>query len=51
MLAALAVGSTATKWPDLIVAAMMAGLFLSSSIQILRQSFQELRSAHIAPAE
>jgi Co/Zn/Cd efflux system component len=51
MLAALAVGFTGTKWPDLIVAAIMAGLFLSSSMQILRQSVQELRSAPIAPAE
>jgi Co/Zn/Cd efflux system component len=51
MTAAAAVGFTGTKWPDLIVAAIMAGLFLSSSIQILRQSFQELGSAHITPAE
>ena len=51
MMAAGAVWFTNTKWPDLIVAAIMAGLFLTSSIQILRQSFQELRERHIAPAE
>jgi cation diffusion facilitator family transporter len=51
MAAAAAVGFTGTKWPDLIVATIMAGLFLSSSIQILRQSFQELGSTHITPAE
>lgn len=51
MVAAAAVWFTNTKWPDLVVAAIMAGLFLTSSIQILRQSFQELRSRHIAPAE
>jgi len=51
MVAAGAVWLTNTKWPDLIVAAIMAGLFLTSSIQIVRQSFHELRSGHIAPAE
>ena len=44
MLAALAVWATATRWPDLIVAAIMAALFLWSSAQILRQSLGELRS-------
>jgi Co/Zn/Cd efflux system component len=33
MIAALAVWGTATKWPDLLVAAIMASLFLTSSIQ------------------
>ena len=51
MIAALAVWSTATKWPDLIVAGIMASLFLNSSIQILRQSFQEIRELHPHPAE
>jgi Co/Zn/Cd efflux system component len=43
MVAALGVWGTATKWPDLAVAAIMAGLFLTSSVQILRQSVRELR--------
>ena len=43
MVAAFAVWATATRWPDLIVAAIMAGLFLWSSAQILRQSLGELR--------
>jgi Co/Zn/Cd efflux system component len=43
MIAALAVWGMATKWPDLLVAAIMASLFLTSSIQILRQSFKEMR--------
>jgi Co/Zn/Cd efflux system component len=51
MIAALAVWGTATKWPDLLVAAIMAGLFLNSSIQILRQSFREMRETHLLPAE
>ena len=51
MVAALAVWGTATKWPDLLVAAIMAGLFLTSSIQILRQSFKEMRETRTVPAE
>lgn len=41
--AAAAVWATATAWPDLIVAAIMAGLFLTSSISILKQGFGEYR--------
>ena len=51
MIAALAVWGTATKWPDLLVAAIMAGLFLTSSIQILRQSFREMRESRVVPTE
>jgi Co/Zn/Cd efflux system component len=43
MLAAAGVWLTASRWPDLIVAAMMAGVFVTSSVQILRQSLGELR--------
>ena len=43
MVAALGVWGTATGWPGLIVATFMAGLFLSSSVQIIRQSLQERR--------
>jgi len=50
MLAAAGVWASATAWPDLIVAALMAGLFLTSSIQILRQSMAELRSAKATDA-
>jgi Co/Zn/Cd efflux system component len=35
---------TATAWPDLAVAAVMAGIFLTSSVQILRQSWAEYRT-------
>ena len=48
MIAALGVWGTATKWPDLIVAAVMAGLFLWSSALILRQSMQELRTGKVS---
>jgi Co/Zn/Cd efflux system component len=43
MCAALAVWGTARAWPDLLVAAIMAGIFLSSSVQILRQAWAEYR--------
>ncbi|WP_171179091.1 cation transporter [Ruegeria sp. HKCCD8929] len=43
MIAALGVWGTATGWPDLIVAAIMASLFLSSAFQIIRQALEERR--------
>lgn len=45
MAAALGVWGTATGWPDLIVAALMAGLFLSSAFQIIGQAMDERRRA------
>lgn len=44
MVAALGVWGTSTGWPDLIVATAMAGLFLASSLQIMRQALQERRA-------
>ena len=41
MAAAAGVWLTSTGWPDVIVAAVMAGLFLSSSFQIIRQALAE----------
>jgi len=32
-----------TGWPDLIVAAILGGLFFNSSIKILRQAWAEYR--------
>ena len=43
MFAALGVWGTASGWPDLIVAAVMATLFLSSAFQIVRQALAERR--------
>jgi len=55
MVAALGVWGTSTAWPDLAVAALMAGIFFTSSVQILRQAWaehrQENRQAHSVPAE
>lgn len=46
--AGLGVWGTGTAWPDLAVAAVMATLFLWSAMQILGQSFAEMRSAGTA---
>jgi cation diffusion facilitator family transporter len=43
MCAAAGVWVSGTAWPDLIVAGLMAGLFLWSSFQIIRQALQERR--------
>lgn len=43
MLAAAGVWGTASAWPDLIVAGLMAVLFVSSSVQILSQAIKEYR--------
>jgi Co/Zn/Cd efflux system component len=41
MFAAVAVWGTGTAWPDLAVAALMAAIFLTSSVQILSQAWAE----------
>ncbi len=46
MCAALLVGVTSTAWPDLIVAGIMAGLFLTSARSILVQAWAERAHAH-----
>jgi len=51
MAAAVGVWGTATAWPDLVVAALMAGIFLTSSVQILRQAWAEYRRVEIAEPE
>jgi Co/Zn/Cd efflux system component len=45
MIAAMAVWAAGSAWPDLIVAAGMAALFLNSSFLILRQAWQEHQSS------
>ena len=51
LLAALGVFGTGTGWPDVIVAAIMAGLALQGSAVVLRQSLGELRQPSPAAAE
>jgi Co/Zn/Cd efflux system component len=50
MLAAAGVWGTSAAWPDLVVAAIMAGLFLFSSLQIIRQSRAEFGAGVTANA-
>jgi Co/Zn/Cd efflux system component len=45
MIAALGVWGSASAWPDLLVAGIMAAVFLTSSTQILRQAWAERRDA------
>ena len=44
VVAALAVWGSSTASPDLIVAGVMAGVFMTSATQILRQALDEARS-------
>lgn len=45
VVAALAVGATGTPWPDLIVAAAIAALFIHSSVKIIGGALSELGPA------
>lgn len=47
MAAALGVWGTATGWPDLIVAAVMASLFMWSATQILQQGWAEFKQGDL----
>ena len=47
MIAAFAVYQTRSAWPDIAVALLMAGLFLSSALRIVRQALDERR---VSPA-
>ncbi|HYG86084.1 MAG TPA: cation transporter [Azospirillum sp.] len=49
MMAAAGVWTTEAGWPDLVVAAGIAGLSLSAAWSILRQAGGELRTLHGAP--
>ncbi|MDP1564668.1 MAG: cation transporter [Polaromonas sp.] len=46
MLAALGVFGTGSAWPDLAVAAVMAGLAITGAVSVFRQARQELRWDH-----
>ena len=45
LLAAVGVFGTGSRWPDLLVAAAMAGLALSAGLSVVRQARQELQGA------
>jgi Co/Zn/Cd efflux system component len=44
MLAALGVFGTGTRWPDVIVAAVMAALGVTGGWTVMRQAWREMRS-------
>ncbi|WP_237213932.1 cation transporter [Falsiroseomonas oryziterrae] len=48
LVAALGVFGTGTRWPDLIVAAAMAALFLNTSLGTARRALAELREERAA---
>ncbi len=51
MLAAVAVYYTQTKWPDLLVAFLMSGLFFYSAFQIIQQARSELLECSVGESE
>lgn len=51
LLAAGGVYSTQSQWPDLLVAFLMAALFLHSAFLIIRQSLHELRNHAMASTD
>lgn len=48
MVAAALVYATGTLWPDLLIAALIAGIGIKSAFSILAQSRQELETGHTA---
>jgi cation diffusion facilitator family transporter len=50
MIAALGVLGTGTPWPDIAVAAVMAGLALTGGVSVIRQARQELRDHREVPS-
>lgn len=50
MLAAWGVFGTGTRWPDLLVAAVMAGLALQGGLQVIRHARVELKTVRATPA-
>jgi Co/Zn/Cd efflux system component len=51
LLAAAGVFGTGTGWPDVIVAAIMAGLALQGAAIVVRHSLSEIRQPASVPAE
>jgi Co/Zn/Cd efflux system component len=51
LLAAVGVFGTGTGWPDIIVAAIMAGLAIQGATTVIQKSLGELRVPSGAPAE
>ncbi len=48
IIAASGIAASNTAWPDLIVAFVLAGLFINSAVQIIKQSRAELKQSAMA---
>ena len=42
--------ATSSQWPDIVVGGVIAGLFLNSSVGVLRASIREFRTSPLSPA-
>jgi Co/Zn/Cd efflux system component len=51
MIAAGGVFATASGWPDILVAALIAGLNLSAAARVLRQAIKEIRAEDVLAGE
>jgi len=49
--AALIVSATASPWPDIAIAAVIAFLFFRSAIRVAREAWPQYRHPHVHPAE
>lgn len=47
--AALSVFALSSRWPDLLVAVLIAALNLSAALQVVRQALEELRHGSVIP--
>ena len=48
ILAAIGVWATGSKWADIVVGGLIAALFLSSALTVLREAFTQLRQSRAA---
>jgi Co/Zn/Cd efflux system component len=49
--AALLVSATASPWPDIAIAAVIAVLFFRSAMKVTRDAWPQYRQPHVHPAE
>jgi Co/Zn/Cd efflux system component len=47
----LLVSVTASPWPDIAIAAVIAFLFFRSALKVMREAWPQFRSTAAAPAE
>lgn len=49
LVAGALVGATHSRWPDLVIGALVAALFLHTAVQVLRDAWQQWRAPTPAP--